>query len=122
VVVDTSGSFSGSGIAVLGPLSIANLYAPLGEINAGDAGISVAGQLNVGANTVANFDNVQAANPVPGQGEALPSTAGLAGLGQAATSAGLSSAQQREAEEQERRTRKSRRNLLLEFLGFAPGS
>jgi hypothetical protein len=121
VVVDTSGSFSGSGIAVLGPLSVANLYAPLGEINAGDAGIS-AGQLNVGANTVANFDNVQAANPVPGQSEALPSTAGLAGLGQAATSAGLSSAQQRDEEEEERRTRRSRRNLLLEFLGFSPGS
>jgi hypothetical protein len=122
VVVDTSGSFSGSGIAVLGPLSIANLYAPLGEINAGDAGISVAGQLNVGANTIANFDNVQAANPVPGQGEALPSTAGLAGLGQAATSAGLNDAQQREEEEQERRNRRGRRNLLLEFLGFNPAN
>jgi hypothetical protein len=122
VVVDTSGSFSGSGIAVLSPLSTANLYAPLGEINAGDAGIAVAGQLNVGANTVANFDNVQAANPVPGQGEALPSTSGLAGLGQAATSAGLSSAQQREDDEQERRNRRPRRNLLLEFLGFSPGS
>jgi hypothetical protein len=65
---------------------------------------------------------VQAANPVPGQSEAPPSTAGLAGLGQAATSAGLSSAQQREAEEEERRNRRPRRNLLLEFLGFSPGS
>jgi len=122
VVVDTSGSFSGSGIAVLSPENSAYLFAPMGEINAGDAGITTLGDLIIDGLTIVNPDGFGGNKPPPGQGEALPSTAGLAGLGQAATSAGLSSAQQREAEEEERRNRRPRRNLLLEFLGFSPGS
>jgi hypothetical protein len=122
VVVDTSGSFSGSGIAVLGAESTANLFAPMGEINAGDAGITAAGRLNVGANTLANFDNVRAPNPVSSGNEPPPSTAGLAAVGQSATSAGTRVAEdRRQDEEDERRKRRSRRALLLEFLGFGRG-
>jgi hypothetical protein len=121
VLIDTSGSFSGSGIAVLSAASTADLFAPMGEINAGDAGISAAGRLNVGAQQLVNFDNVQASVPIPSQRPEPPSTAALAGVGQAAAASTTSASASPRDEEEERRARRPRRNLFLDFLGFARG-
>lgn len=62
-VLDTSRSVEGSGIGVLlsrsdVPPGNSELITPLGEVDAGDAGIRVAGNLIVRAQTVANATNV----------------------------------------------------------------
>jgi hypothetical protein len=118
VVVDTSGSFSGSGIAVLDKASALDLYAPLGEINAGDAGIKSAGNLFLGATVVRGADNIAVGGSTQGATlvAAPPPPPVVTPPTPAATEAG-----KREAgggDEDETRKRRPRRNLLLEFLGF----
>ncbi|WCM18167.1 filamentous hemagglutinin family protein [Paraburkholderia bryophila] len=62
--VDARGEVTGAGIATLqsvpgSPAGNANLIAPRGTVDAGDAGIRVSGNLNVAALHVANADNIQ---------------------------------------------------------------
>lgn len=119
IVVDTSGSYSGSGIAVLNEDSNLDLYAPNGEINAGDAGIKSAGNAFFGAVRFVGADNLQVGGAVSGGPppvQSAGSTSGLASVGQSATSAG--NRVDTKDDEDERRKRRARRNLLLEFLGF----
>jgi len=123
IVVDTSGSYSGSGIAVLNEDSDLDLYAPKGEINAGDAGIKSAGNAFFGAVRFVGADNLQVGGAVSGGPPPVQSagaTAGLASAGQAATSAGNRA--DTNDDEDERRKRRARRNLMLEFLGFGEDS
>jgi hypothetical protein len=70
-VLDTSNSISGSGIGVL--LARADiepgdvdLIAPNGTVNAGDAGIRVAGNLNIAALQVIGAENIQVGGAVGG--------------------------------------------------------
>ncbi|WP_017775087.1 filamentous haemagglutinin family protein [Paraburkholderia kururiensis] len=63
-IVDARGEVTGAGIATLqsvpgAPPGNANLIAPRGTVDAGDAGIRVSGNLNVAALHVANVDNIQ---------------------------------------------------------------
>jgi hypothetical protein len=122
VTVDTSGSFTGSGIAVLDAGSTLDLYAPKGEINAGEAGIKSAGNAFFGANRIVGGDNLV----VGGDGRGTPpppsdtgATAGLAAASQSAT-AKPATADKSNDDEDERKKRK-RRNLFLDFLGFGRG-
>jgi len=117
VVVDTSGSFSGSGIAVLDAASILDLYAPKGEISAGEAGIKPGGKFFGGAGSFrgpieGNGPKVGAPPPPPAGGE----TAALASTAQSAASA--TAPAPASDEDDPRRKRAPRRQLLLEFLGF----
>jgi hypothetical protein len=124
LVIDTSGSFSGSGIAVLDGSSSLDLYAPLGEINAGDAGIQSRGITFLGANRIVNADALSLSGPTVGAPPPAPTSSANASLGaaaQSATSAG-SRAQDEESEEDKRKKRRARRNLLLDFLGFGAES
>jgi hypothetical protein len=62
--LDARGEVSGAGIGILqtipnAPTGDANLIAPRGTVDAGDAGIRVSGNLNVAALHVANVDNIQ---------------------------------------------------------------
>ena len=83
-VLDTSRSVEGSGIGVLlGRDDIVpgdvDLIAPRGEVNAGDAGIRVAGNLNIAALQVVNAQNIS----VGGASSGVPaaSSGSVAGLG-----------------------------------------
>lgn len=119
IVVDTSGSFSGSGIAVLDPRSALDLYAPAGAIDAGEAGIRAVGTVILGAEVVRGADDIQG-----GSVQGAPPAGASAGLaaGLAATSPNDPSAQAGGDDEDERRKRRrARRSLLLEFLGFGRG-
>ncbi|NDY94050.1 filamentous haemagglutinin family protein, partial [Ideonella livida] len=113
IVVDTSGAFSGSGIAVLNAASTLDLYAPAGAIDAGEAGIRSSGQVVLGAVTVRGADDIKGGSVqgAPVAAPAVPLTAAqpLA----SSTAAGATS-----EDEDERRRRRQRRALLLEFLGF----
>lgn len=113
LVVDTTGSFSGSGIAALDPDSKLYLFAPRGEINAGEAGIRAGGSIILGAPTIVGANDIQIAG---GGNLAPPPTVGNAStdvgsLGQSATASGPSQAESRG-------TSTPKRRLLLDFLGF----
>ena len=119
VVVDISGSFSGSGIAVLDSASSLDLYAAQGEINTGDAGIKSAGNAFFGAIRFVGADNLSVGGLSIGAPPPAPTgggTAGLANLGQAVASSVAKVADA--ADDDERKRRQRRRNLLLDFLGF----
>jgi hypothetical protein len=92
ITLDTTNSVSGSGIGVLlaadgvVPGDV-DLFAPRGEINAGDAGIRVAGNLTLAATRVTGADNIQ----VGGQSTGVP-VAPATGAGSLASSAGAAAA------------------------------
>jgi hypothetical protein len=117
--LDTSGSFTGSGIAVLDAGSTLDLYAPAGAINAGEAGISSAGNAFFAAQTFIGTDNLSVGGksvgaPPPVQAGA---TASLASAGNSLLANASAVA---DDQKEERRKRRMRRNLLIEFLGFGP--
>ncbi|MFA7349558.1 MAG: filamentous hemagglutinin family protein [Methylotenera sp.] len=70
VTYDYSGAVSGSGIAALtatgGEPGDVDLFAPYGEINAGEAGIRSAGNINLGALRVVGADNITAGGGITG--------------------------------------------------------
>ncbi len=118
LVLDTSGSFTGSGIAVLDAKSELDLYAPQGAIDAGEAGIRATGNAFFGAQVIRGADNLQIGGNAVGAPPPPPTvgaTAGLAGASQDAANRAAASAGD---DEDERRKRRARRTLLLEFLGF----
>ena len=118
LVFDTSGSFSGSGIAVLNAASDLDLYAPAGDINAGEAGIRSKGNAFLAAERVVNAIDIQVGGKVTGGGKVDAAPAAISvppNIPQAQTSAGPGSG---DAADDDRKKRRRRRNLLLEFLGF----
>jgi filamentous hemagglutinin family protein len=121
--VDLSGSFSGSGIAVLNADSNLDLYAPKGQINAGDAGIKSLGNAYFGAAQFVGTDNLSVGGLSVGAPPAASTgggTAGLAAVAQSATSATAVNAG--DSEEEKERKRRKRLNLVLDFLGFGDGA
>jgi hypothetical protein len=119
VVVDTSGSFSGSGIAVLDAQSVLDLYAPQGEISAGEAGIKPRGLSYIGApvfiGKVEGSGNAVGAPPAPPAGG---ETAGLAAVAAAAPAPAAAAGAPAAGTDETGRPQRRRRALLLEFLGF----
>jgi hypothetical protein len=79
VTYDYSGAVSGSGIAALtatgGKPGDVDLFAPYGEINAGEAGIRSEGNINIGARVVIGADNIKAGGTT--SGVPAPSTANV---------------------------------------------
>jgi hypothetical protein len=122
LVLDTSGSFAGSGIATLDAASAVSLFAPRGEVNAGEAGISAAGNITIAAARVVGADNIAAGGSFAGA-PVVPAAGGgalsaLAGATNAATAAAASATAD---DEEDRRRRERRRQLILDFLGFGAG-
>lgn len=122
LVLDTSGSFSGSGIAALSADSSVGLFAPRGEVNAGEAGIRSAGNLTVAAAQVRGADNIAVAGQTSGDTgvAAVGTTASLAATAQSAGAA-TAAAAAAPGDEDDPRKRRKRRNLFLDFLGFGSG-
>jgi hypothetical protein len=119
VIVDTSAAFSGSGIAVLDARSTLDLFAPAGEINAGDAGIQSRGNANLAAERLVGADAISVGGdtssnlppPAVNAATALPASVATASVAAAAPAS---------ADDDERKKRR-RRNLILDFLGFSQG-
>ncbi len=121
VTVDTSGSFTGSGIAVLDAGSTLDLYAPKGEINAGEAGIKSAGNAFFGANRIVGTDNLAIGGAAVGAPPPPPDTGATAGLAGASQSASTKPAAADKSADDDERKKRKRRNLFLDFLGFGRG-
>ena len=121
--IDLSGSFSGSGIAVLNAASDLDLYAPKGEINAGDAGIKALGNAFLGAATFVNTDALTVGGTAVGAPPPASTGGGTAGLAAVAgNAAAATTVNAGDSEEEKERKRRKRLNLVLDFLGFGDGS
>lgn len=121
--LDATGSVSGAGIAALRPsLDVApsrvTLIAPVGTVDAGDAGVRASGDVFVAAARVANADNFK----VGGVAVGVPTGAVIAaptvpGGANAATSATAS-----QAGSQQRKDSADRRSLIrVDVLGYVGG-
>lgn len=101
-VLDASNSISGSGIGVLlGKPGIAEgdvgLFAPIGEVNAGDAGIRSLGKVIIGANSVVGAGNIQGSQVVGAPVAPSAAAPSLSGVGNAAGDAARGAEQQTQA-------------------------
>lgn len=84
-VLDVSGSVSGSGIGTLKTRpdtreGDVRLYAPNGQIDAGDAGIRVSGNFEVGAQRVIGADNISVGGASSGTAVSAPAAAPVSGV------------------------------------------
>ena len=121
IVLDTAGSFSGSGISTLNAASSVGLFAPRGEINAGEAGIKSAGNITIAAARVVGADNIASGGSYAGTKAEAPSGGATAALGTLGQSASAATAKSTEEDDDERKKRRRRRNLFLDFLGLSTG-
>jgi filamentous hemagglutinin family protein len=117
ITVQEKLDMSGSGIGTVGEGDV-DLVAPKGTINAGDAGIRVASNLNIAALQVFNADNIQ----VEGESTGLPVLAAvnIAALTNASAAASSAATAAQDAMQRERAS--ARQNLASVFtvrvLGF----
>ncbi|PTQ87380.1 filamentous haemagglutinin family protein [Agitococcus lubricus] len=120
-LLDAKSQVSGAGIAVLPPKAgepegTANLIAPVGTVDAGDAGIRVSGSLNVAAFKVANADNIQVQGKSVGVPTGTTDTAALSSASSVAAAA-QQSADAMAAARQQQRKDFIPSNFLFEFIG-----
>ncbi len=103
VTTELQGAASGSGIGVLltnpgATPDLVDLIAPVGTVDAGDAGIRASGGVFIAANTLLNAGNISAPSVSVGGGAAVtvsaPAAGGGASSSAAASSAALQAAQQ----------------------------
>ncbi|WP_416773231.1 filamentous hemagglutinin family protein [Pseudomonas sp. RHF3.3-3] len=123
VTLSPSVPSTGAGIATLNPIpEIApgdiDLIAPLGTIDAGEAGIRVSGNVNIAALQVVNAANIQ----TQGKSSGVPMTASInTGAMTAASSAGAAASQAAEdaARQQQQAAKQDRPSVFtVEVLGF----
>jgi filamentous hemagglutinin len=98
-VIREKSDMSGSGIGTVGDGDV-DLVAPGGTVNAGDAGLRVAGNLNIAALQVLNADNIQ----VKGETKGLPVVAAvnIGALTNASSAAAQATAAAQDAVQRER--------------------
>lgn len=121
--VDAAGSVSGAGIAALRPsLDIApsrvTLIAPVGTVDAGDAGVRASGDVFVAAARVANADNFK----VGGVSVGVPTTAVVAAPAAPSSAAAATAATAAQAGAQQRNDSADRRSMIrVDVLGYIGG-
>ncbi len=120
---DRTGATTGAGIAAFPSkdkskrLPTVYLEAPRGTVDAGDAGVRSAGDINVAALTIANADNFRASGNVSG----LPTLTApnIGGLTEASNAAGQAAKQLGEPKQN---TQAQPSIIIVEVLGFGGGS
>lgn len=120
---DRTGSTTGAGIAAFPSKDktkrppVVSLEAPRGTVDAGDAGVRSAGDINVAALTILNADNFRAAGSTSG----IPTVTApnVGGLSEASNAAGQAAKQIGE-QKQENQAQPS--IIIVEVLGFGGGS
>ncbi|MNU42237.1 Heme/hemopexin-binding protein precursor [compost metagenome] len=121
ITVEEKRDMSGAGIGTVGEGDV-DLVAPRGTIDAGDAGIRVASNLNIAALQVRNADNIQ----VKGETTGLPVVAAV-NIGALTTASAAASAAAMAAQESMRQERAAARQNLpsvftVRVLGFGNDS
>ncbi|MDV9043776.1 filamentous haemagglutinin family protein [Stenotrophomonas sp. RAC2] len=127
VVLSPQVPASGAGIATLNPIAEVppgdvDLIAPLGTIDAGEAGIRVSGNINLAALQVLNAANIQ----VQGESKGLPVLATVNVNALASASAAANSASQAAQDVMRKSQDDARRNqpsvISVQILGFGSGT
>ncbi len=130
VTTDLAGLATGGGIGALATVGIVkpsniDLIAPIGAVDAGDAGIRATGNLNIAASVVLNAGNIQASGSSTGTPSApsvsSPSVGGLASA--AAAGAATNTAATSQATQQQKPTETKALSIIsVEILGYGGGS
>lgn len=127
VILSPQAPASGAGIATLNPIAEVppgdvDLVAPLGTIDAGEAGIRVSGNINLAALQVLNAANIQ----VQGESKGLPVLATVNVNALASASAAANSASQAAQDVMRKSQDDARRNqpsvISVQILGFGSGT
>lgn len=123
ITLSSAAPSSGAGIATLAPLAEVpagdvDLYAPLGTIDAGEAGIRVSGNVNIAAQSVLNAANIK----TQGDSVGIPlaatvNTGALTSASTAATSA-VNAAQESVQRSQDRARQNQPSIINVQILGF----
>ena len=121
--VDSVGSVSGAGIAAFRPSldvapSAVTLLAPVGTVDAGDAGVRASGDVFVAAARVANADNFK----VGGVSVGVPTTAIVAAPAAPAGATAATAATAAQARAQETGASDRRSIIRVDVLGFIGGN
>src|SRR5690606_14825699 len=123
VALSPNAPSSGAGIATLNPIAGVepgdiDLIAPLGTIDAGEAGIRVSGNVNIAALQVLNADNIQ----VQGDSQGVPVVAAV-NTGALTDASSASTAASQAAETVSRRSNSAQPSIItVEILGFCDES
>lgn len=132
VQTDLGGLATGGGIGVLASVAgvepgDVDLIAPVGVVDAGDAGIRVTGNINIAATAVLNATNIQVGGATSGVPAApvvaAPNIAGLTAASSAAS--GASSAAESVAKEAQQQSQKQDDEpsiITVEVIGYGGGS
>jgi hypothetical protein len=132
VNTDLAGLATGGGIGALASLtsvkpSNIDLIAPVGAVDAGDAGIRATGNLNIAATIVLNSSNIQVAGTTSGAPSApsvsSPNIGGLASASSstAATNTAAMSQQQQQQQQQQTPVQDEQSSFTVEVLGYGGG-
>ena len=121
--LNSAGSVAGAGIAALRPTpdvpsSSVILVAPVGTVDAGDAGVRASGDVFVAAARVANADNFK----VGGVSVGVPTTAIVAAPSVPAGATAATAATAAQAKAQESKTTDRRSIIRVDVLGFIGGN
>ena len=121
VITDLAGLATGGGIGVLASVAgmkpgNVDLIAPVGTIDAGDAGIRVSGNLNISAAVVSNSGNIAAGGTSSGTAPSAPSGPSVGSISAASTTAGASTASVDNASRQESANRPAPAEEPLSFI------
>ena len=132
VNTDLAGLATGGGIGALASLtsvkpSNIDLIAPVGAVDAGDAGIRATGNLNIAATIVLNSSNIQVAGTTSGAPSApsvaSPNIGGLASASSstAATNTAAMNQQQQQQQQQQTPVQDEQSSFTVEVLGYGGG-
>ena len=131
VSTDLGGLVTGGGIGTLAsvqgiPPSQVYLIAPLGTVDAGDAGIQATGDIKIAAAAVVNADNISAGGTSSGVPSApvvaAPSVAGLtSGSSSAAATSSAASSVSNQGPKQSQETVETPSIISVEVLGYGGG-
>ena len=130
VETDLSGLATGGGIGVLAtvlgvPPGNVDLIAPIGFIDAGDAGIRSSGNLNLAATKILNADNIAASGSTSGAPPAAPAPAAPnvsgASAASAASAANNSAAQNATQNNSQNAVDETPSIISIDILGYGGG-
>jgi hypothetical protein len=128
VQTDLAGLATGGGIGVLAtvagiPPADVDLIAPVGAIDAGDAGIRSTGNINLAARVVLNASNIQTGGTITGAPPpaAPPNIAGLAAASNTAAAASSSASEVAKRSTTESASTEPPSLITVEVLGYGGG-
>jgi hypothetical protein len=133
VQTDLAGLATGGGIGVLATVEgvkpgDVDLYAPTGVIDAGEAGIRVTGNINLGAVAVVNASNISAGGSSTGAPVATVTAPSVSSISNASSAAAASSAPAAKANDEKQATSQSApvadipSTYTVEVIGYGGGS